>query len=103
MSDNNNVNAYAAEAMYHCVDMQKLLAFLLNVAMGNPCEIEEDEVHGAFRCMKAHDKRNIEQNGNLSDMQKEIEKQKADQFYNELDRKLIEELNRRCAVRIENR
>ncbi len=101
MSDNNNVNAYAAEAMYHCVDIQKLLAFLLSAAMGNPCEIEEDEVHGAFRCMKAQDKRNIEQNGNLSDMQKEIEKQKADRFYDELDRKLIEELNRRCAVRIE--
>lgn len=64
-----------------------------------PCEIKESEVHGAFRCMKAQDKRNIEQNRK----QKEIEKQKADQFYDNLDRKFTEELNRHCIVRIENR
>lgn len=49
--------------------------------------------------MKAQDKRNIEQNRK----QKEIEKQKADQFYDNLDRKFTEELNRHCIVRIENR
>ena len=103
MIDNHKVNAYAAEAMYHCVDMQKLLAFLLSAAMGNPGEIKEDEVHGAFRCMKAQDKRNIEQNENLSDIQKEAEKQAVDRFYDEFDMRLTEELNRRCVVRIERR
>lgn len=103
MIDNNHVEAYAAEAMYHCADMQKLLTFLLSAAMGVSCEISEEEVHGAFRCMKAQDKRNIEQNENLSDRQKEEEKQVADRFYDEFDRVLTEELNRRCVVRIEHR
>lgn len=103
MIDSNMVNAYAAEAMYNCVDMQKLLTFLLSATRGNPCEIKEDEISGALRCMKAHNKRNIEQNENLSDMQKETEKQAVDQFYNELDIRLKEELNRCCIVRIERR
>ena len=100
MIDNNKANAYAAEAMYHCVDMQKLLAFLSSAATHKACEITEYEVHGAISCLKANDKLLIERNIYLSDMQKEAKKLALDESYDRLYMDFIKGFHQSCNVRI---
>ena len=100
MIDKNKMVTYETEAMYHNKDWQKLWSFLLSAAMSNSCAIKESEVHGAFHCLKALEKRNIEQNEDLSDKQKEDEKLIVDQFYNTIETRLLENLQQHCRVQI---
>lgn len=64
-------------------------------------KIQESEVHGAFLYLGAQDKRKIEQNMNLSKEQKEIGKKFIEKFYERFENGLIEELTRRCSIRLE--
>ena len=97
----NKITIHDAEIMYHSADFTKLLTFFLSAATNTPCEISERAVHGAFNCLKAQDKRNVELCEHLSHVQKEIEKQAVDEFYDNFEKQLTSELERRCNVRME--
>lgn len=97
MDNNNKIKKYTFDALFHSPDFQKLFSFLLDAMIGIPCVITSKEIHGAFECLKAQDKLNIEQNAKLSDIQKEFEIKSMESFYDNIEMKLIEDISKKCS------